>query len=238
MRPTHPRALERDYERALSALLKPALKIAAGIERRGAFLSLLQSPNTIEAEIVAIGDLITSSLDIEQAERVVARHLERVRRRHGLEWRQVAKTFRLNPLAGEDATRVALARAFSDNLALIRSVPLQASEQIRERAFDAWAEGRPELEIAELVKERLGVSTSRARLIARDQVQKLNGELTRERHLSAGVTSYRWLTARDERVRATHAARHGQVFDWSEPPDDGHPGHAIGCRCVAVPVVT
>lgn len=44
---------------------------------------------------------------------------------------------------------------------------------------------------------------------------------------------YIWRTAGDGDVRPEHAAREGQVFDWSNPPKGGHPGEDYGCRCVA-----
>jgi uncharacterized protein with gpF-like domain len=42
-------------------------------------------------------------------------------------------------------------------------------------------------------------------------------------------------------VRESHADMEGQMCDWDDPPEvDGekvHPGEAINCRCVAIPVV-
>ena len=68
---------------------------------------------------------------------------------------------------------------------------------------------------------------TRARLIARDQVGKLNGELTRVRQESIGVKWYRWHTALDERVRGkqgglypdadpSHAAMEGMICRWDD----------------------
>ena len=85
---------------------------------------------------------------------------------------------------------------------------------------------------------------TRARLIARDQVGKLNGELTRTRQEAMGVKEYIWHTALDERVRGnpaglypkadpSHYDREGETFSWDKPPEDGHPGEAIQCRCWA-----
>lgn len=37
----------------------------------------------------------------------------------------------------------------------------------------------------------------------------------------------------DERERAHHVDREGKQFDWDNPPDDGHPGEPILCRCYA-----
>ncbi len=48
---------------------------------------------------------------------------------------------------------------------------------------------------------------------------------------------YIWCTMKDERVRDTHAAREGEIFNWHVPPEDGHPGEAHNCRCWAEPYV-
>ncbi len=32
-------------------------------------------------------------------------------------------------------------------------------------------------------------------------------------------------------VREDHDDREGEQFDWSDPPEDGHPGEAVNCRC-------
>jgi len=70
---------------------------------------------------------------------------------------------------------------------------------------------------------------SRARLIARDQVSKLNGQLTMLRQSNLGITKYRWQTAEDERVRHTHAILNNTVQTWDDPPSIGNPGQPIQC---------
>jgi len=76
---------------------------------------------------------------------------------------------------------------------------------------------------------------TRARLIARDQVAKLNGNLMRLRQTNLGITQYIWRTSLDERVRPTHAALEGEKFSWDNSPDVGHPGEDYQCRCTAEP---
>lgn len=44
---------------------------------------------------------------------------------------------------------------------------------------------------------------------------------------------YVWSTVGDHKVRDSHAARDGEVFSWSDPPEGGHPGEDYGCRCTA-----
>ena len=83
-----------------------------------------------------------------------------------------------------------------------------------------------------------GTVRSRARLIARDQVNKLNGQLTELRQNELGIERYTWRTMGDERVRESHAAKDGKVFEWSDPPaDTGNPGEDIQCRCYAEPIL-
>ena len=92
------------------------------------------------------------------------------------------------------------------------------------------------------LQDRFGVADSRAELIARDQVLKLNGQITHQRQQGAGITHYRWSTSRDERVRESHADLEGSVHSWDDPPEVApgrweHPGGDYQCRCVAIPII-
>jgi len=49
------------------------------------------------------------------------------------------------------------------------------------------------------------------------------------------TTHYIWRTRGDDKVRPNHAANHGRVFAWDDPPETGHPGEDYGCRCTAEP---
>ncbi|STP06298.1 phage Mu protein gp30-like protein [Haemophilus parainfluenzae] len=93
-------------------------------------------------------------------------------------------------------------------------------------------------DLAEQLKKLGKDAESRAMLIARDQSSKLNAALTRARHEEVGVKKYMWSTSGDERVRASHAEKDGQIFEYANPPaDTGHPGHDVNCRCVQIPVL-
>lgn len=75
---------------------------------------------------------------------------------------------------------------------------------------------------------------TRINLIARDQVSKLNGQLTQLRQTNIGIKEYIWRTSEDERVRTSHAAKNGNKYRWNKPPvDTGHPGEDYQCRCWA-----
>jgi len=49
---------------------------------------------------------------------------------------------------------------------------------------------------------------------------------------------YIWRTVQDDKVRSSHAARAGETFSWTNPPEGGHPGEDYNCRCWAEPVAT
>ncbi len=88
----------------------------------------------------------------------------------------------------------------------------------------------------------------RAKLIAVDQIGKLNGELVKNSALSIGILGYTWETVRDIRVRDEHNDEQGRKYLFPEAqeqgvslpagysktqPKDGFPGWAIRCRCWA-----
>lgn len=83
----------------------------------------------------------------------------------------------------------------------------------------------------------VGKTYNRAKLIARDQVNKLNGNLNQLRQAEIGVRRYVWRTVGDERVRDSHARNDGKIFRWDGGPATGHPGEEINCRCWAEPVL-
>lgn len=124
-----------------------------------------------------------------------------------------------------------------ENVALIKTVPARYFDQIREVVIDSVNKGRRAGDLEALVEERGAVAGYNARRIARDQISKLNGRVTEARQRALGVSRYVWRTSRDERVRSSHADLEGQVFSWSDPPEVGHPGEDIQCRCRAEPVI-
>ena len=131
-----------------------------------------------------------------------------------------------------------------NNSLLIKDIPFKTSNQIAAQTREALIQGTNlkdlTKQVFDIMSERTEVSDSRATLIARDQVAKLNGELTKERQQDIGVEGYIWRTVGDERVRESHEEVDGQYFSWDNPPsetDDNHPGEDYQCRCWAEPVL-
>lgn len=141
----------------------------------------------------------------------------------------------INVRAGElDQLLKAWAR---ENVTLIGSIDSRYFDDIQKVVIEAVANGTATTDVRRLLEERYAVSRSRAKLIARDQIAKLNGQVTEHRQRSAGVSRYQWNTSGDERVRPSHAKLDGEVFRWDDPPSIGHPGQDFQCRCVALPIV-
>jgi SPP1 gp7 family putative phage head morphogenesis protein len=126
------------------------------------------------------------------------------------------------------------------NVALIRSIGEEYLAQVEELVTVATTQGIRAEALQRALVERLGVAQSRAELIAVDQVLRSNSQLAQERYQRVGITSYRWSTSRDERVREGHAALEGDVFRFDSPPvvdpsgRRANPGQDYRCRCVAI----
>jgi SPP1 gp7 family putative phage head morphogenesis protein len=138
-------------------------------------------------------------------------------------------------------TRIAerIAQARDANIRLVENAGRVYARDVRAIFDDPDAIGLRVEELRDRLLARGNVSESRAELVARDQTQKLAGTVNQIRQENAGVTQYVWSTSRDERVRPSHDALDGEIFDWATPPPEtGHPGQDFQCRCVALPVVT
>lgn len=121
------------------------------------------------------------------------------------------------------------------NVALIKSIPSQYADKVEALVLNALQTGQTNQELAKEIS-KLGQSTDyRARLIAADQMGKINGQINMARQLSMGVETYIWQTAKDEDVRTDHRLKQGKTFRWDSPPTGGHPGEPIRCRCTALP---
>lgn len=83
---------------------------------------------------------------------------------------------------------------------------------------------------------RFTVAKTRADLIGRDQINKLNGDLTHLRQIQAGITHYFWRDSNDSRVRPAHRLFNNRRFSWAKGATGGlHPGQDYQCRCWAAP---
>ena len=151
--------------------------------------------------------------------------------------KMIKQVLQVDPFRSEPWLRAQMQGFAKQNVTLIKSLEQTVLKDVETIVYRGWRQGLRDEEVSKEIRQKLKVSKSRADLIARDQINKLNGQLSRVRQQELGLLRYRWRTARDERVRATHAAREGRVFSWDSPPADGHPGEPINCRCYAEPIL-
>ena len=137
-------------------------------------------------------------------------------------------------LLNEPAMKVYMLQRIRENVDLITRLPKHAVDKLGDD-LQKLATTKPfsRADVHSAVQKRHKTTTSHAKLIARDQTSKAIGQFTKQRQQDVGFKEYEWLSAGDERVRATHAANDGTIFRWDSPPITGHPGDEIQCRCVA-----
>ena len=167
-------------------------------------------------------------------------------RMQGYHRQRVEKSFRaalgvdVRPFLADPPVLAFMTQQVQDNVALIKTIPprLHASlrnhlnKELQKAPFD-------QQRLRSILKHQFKSSGYNLRRLTRDQTNKTIGGLTQIRQQQLGVEHYQWLTSQDERVRPSHVANSGRLFDWATPPPDtGHPGHDILCRCTAVAVLT
>lgn len=133
--------------------------------------------------------------------------------------------------------RPILEAAVRENVSLIKGLNADLRRKAEQIIFDGIANRRSKAYIAKQLRDSLQISLKRAKRISADQSQKLNTALNRYRAQQIGATYYIWRTMLDKRVRQSHRKREGKRFRWDKPPEDGHPGHPINCRCRAESII-
>jgi SPP1 gp7 family putative phage head morphogenesis protein len=235
--PKLPLAEERALERYLTTLTREAAdQVREAVARGVAINDLLPLEQILAGLRLRLAERIQSS----EVSEIVDSFGRRVNQRNLTD---TARVLRMSPDALPTSVRSVLDAFRWENVRLIGSVLDDQISEVSEIVRDAVRTGRRVEDLAEDIEARFGVSESRARLIARDQVLKANSDMTQTRMTAAGITRYRWSTSRDERVRPMHRELEGQIFSWSDPPitnpkgDRNHPGRDYQCRCVQVPVL-
>lgn len=167
-------------------------------------------------------------------------------------WKKITKAGLGFDLVGNEAWLVPKLKAFSAaNASLITSLTDKPLDEVSTLAHQAVANGWRWEDLRDEVVKKYGAAESRARLIARDQVSKLNGQLSMMRQQAIGVEKYIWRTSQDDRVREDHAVMEGLLCRWDDATvysEDGgqtwksradiggvqlHPGEDYQCRCTA-----
>jgi SPP1 gp7 family putative phage head morphogenesis protein len=130
----------------------------------------------------------------------------------------------------------------NEQVALIKSLPIEAGERAQKLAMEATLSGERASVVAEQLMKTTEVTENRATLIARTEIARANAVFNQVRAMEVGVTHYVWRTMEDADVRDQHANLDGLIFAYDDPPDipgEGkhHPGEIWNCRCYADPVI-
>jgi len=205
-------------------------------------------PMLLPGHVAGIVDRLSRIVDRILARRSLLAPLDDIAARTSawtrVQWaRQVRAALGVDLPAGDPDMAALFADFRARNVALIRSLAADKVARVHKVLTEAGSSTRVE-DIAKALRAETGATASRAALIARDQVLKLNGEVTQARHVAAGVTEYIWRTSRDERVREAHKALDGTRQRYGEPPvvdpRTGRrepPGRDFQCRCTAEPLI-
>lgn len=154
----------------------------------------------------------------------------------------------IDVFSGSQQMQDHLKAATQQNANLIMSIPNQYIERVGTTVLANMRSGMRPGFIEKALQDEFGVTQNRARMIARDQTAKVQGELAEKQQTGAGFSFFKWQDSSDERVRHRHeeiankvTAYGPGVYSWSNLPlsDKGlpiKPGSDYQCRCTAIPV--
>lgn len=158
--------------------------------------------------------------------------------------RQMKAALGVELIAPEPFKAAAIDGFVAQNLDLIESLTGGALDGCKQIVASGVRSGVRVEDIASELEDKLGVTESKAALLARDQTGKLFAELNQMRQQNVDVEEYTWSTSNDERVRPRHADLEGTVQRWSQAPivdfktgRRAHAGADFQCRCVPIPVI-
>lgn len=259
LKPLYPHAAERQYIRDLSAYVKRAKELTREI-LSPLLPRLIAEVKSVTPDRVRQDDVIDDLAEI----------LQRIRERLGFEFSDsilaaianrlgvsiediiAANSRRLKDQyepyginiglgANSNQLRSLLQIKIRENVQLIKTLSDRHFASLESQVLSAITQGKRVEDIEAVIDDRFSSMESNAELIARDQVGKINGQLTEITHVGLGLSRYRWRGVGDERERSSHLDLEGETFSWDDPPIvDGeavHPGEAIQCRCFAEPVM-
>lgn len=249
-KPQPPHAIEADYARQLVAIVH-ATKPAIGSLMRE-LPDLLASAHALRGDGIRhdVGESSRVRAAFDHA-RTALHHalnvgaLEALAKRYAITTsafqraqlaRQVKAAIGVDIVASDRRIPTMIEHFVGENVSLIKSLGEKSLGDIEKAVTRAFTSGTRAETVTGDVEDRYGISERHARLIARDQIGKLNGQINASRQQELGVTKFVWRTMEDEKVRPEHAVLDGRTFSYDDPPSEGIPGEPICDRCYAEPV--
>lgn len=230
-----PRGIERRY----AVELRKVARIVAGIITSHVDGAKIRDQVKMDAALKAYAEALGP-----WSERVVSGMVKSVeaynKRAYLAQSKKVGESFRR--MFEESATGAVAKMLQQEQVALIKSLPIEAGLRAQSIAQQAALGGKRADEAAAEIARTEGVTVNRATLIARTETAKANAAITQARAQYVGATHYIWQTAQDGDVRDTHRAMQGKIFRFDDPPEipgEGRhgPGEIWNCRCFAEPII-
>lgn len=159
--------------------------------------------------------------------------------------RQTRAALGIDVFANDRSLETIIEAYVVENVALIKDIPERVARDVELLTMRAVSTGTLWRDLAKDLEKRFHLGEDRSRLIARDQIGKLYGQINAQRQKDIGVERFIWRTVGDERVRDEHdhletvsdPGLGGTPFSYDNLPDEGLPGEPINCRCWAEPVL-
>ncbi len=162
--------------------------------------------------------------------------------------RDLKKSAGIDVFSGSKTMQDYLHASAQQNAQLITSIPAKYLEEVQTLVMANMRSGMRPGYIEKALQEQFGVTQRRAKMIARDQTSKIQGELAEKQQKEAGFSYFQWIDSDDSRVRHRHSeiankvTAYGKgIYRWDDLPlsSDGvpiKPGSDYQCRCIARPV--
>nr|EIU2568435.1 minor capsid protein [Pseudomonas aeruginosa]EKG7550735.1 minor capsid protein [Pseudomonas aeruginosa] len=162
--------------------------------------------------------------------------------------RDLKKSAGIDVFSGSKQMQDYLHASAQQNVQLIKSIPAKYLEEVQTLVMANMRSGMRPGYIEKALTEQYGITQRRARVIARDQTGKIQGELAEKQQQDAGFEYFQWIDSEDRRVRHRHreiadkVTAYGKgIYRWDNLPlsDKGvpiKPGSDYQCRCIARPV--
>jgi SPP1 gp7 family putative phage head morphogenesis protein len=259
IRPHYPAGPERVYRAFLVELVNVMHREAARVLVPAYAAALVEHKQSLRRD--AWPDMIESALQVitmtvsprlHAGHRLVVEVAESVSGFSKKQWQRVAEAQTGVNLFRAEPWLVSLLDSWSkENAKLITSIPERYLDRVSQLTQSMVRQGRSVADYRKELARTYDLTRARAQLIARTEMAKLNGAITKSRQVSLGIREYTWFAAADERVRDSHRVLNNKICRWDNPSvyrteaDPtwrkrstigayiGDPGEDFQCRCVA-----
>lgn len=243
----HTLASELELRRLINRVLRKAAAFVRerGLQQASALKTALQVDHAMTADVEPFitGMEIFNKLFVNYLDLMINSLQPYIRRVHSEEGLKHQRRFEASIKTGlgldvsatlqSEDVRPQIEAATLNSVTNIKGLTDELAKRVQNTLINGAIQEQPQTEIAKVLSDQFGWSAQRAASIARDQMATFNGMVNKVRQQQLGIDKYIWNTMNDERVRLEHERREGKIFRWDSPPEDGHPGEPINCRCVA-----